>query len=148
MNASRIISKLYQGAIPPEGPWLACNGFRLLVLCAKEYQPSRSHFPNLCVIHAPNDDSGRPPTPREITIARHAAEYVAHAVRSGHRTLVTCAMGLNRSGLVTALALCELTGAPPWHCVDLVRKKRPGALQNPHFVRTILAQDRALLLPS
>lgn len=62
------------------------------------------------------------------------ARDVADAVTGGRRVLVRCSGGLNRSGLVVALALIRL-GHPSDEAVALVRAARgPWALTNPGFV--------------
>jgi len=144
MSASHVIPKLWQGSKPPEGPGLAAQGFRLLVLCAREIQPHSQRFPGLIVLHAPlDDDPSRDLSAQEIQIAHGAADAVARAVSQGHRTLVTCAMGLNRSGLVVALAMTRGMGAlgvSPQTAVALVRRARGNdALGNRRFVKHLFS---------
>jgi protein-tyrosine phosphatase len=55
----------------------------------------------------------------------------------GGTVIVTCAAGLNRSGLVMGLTLLEL-GVDPSTAIDVIRRARPGALCNPHFAQFIL----------
>lgn len=74
----------------------------------------------------------------------HAAEkiFVADAViqtvyhvESGHRVLVRCQAGYNRSGLVVALALLDMDYGDPDEIIALIREKRSKwALCNPRFV--------------
>ena len=145
-RTSRIGPRLYQGIAPPTGPALKNLGWDVLVLCAEEFQPSASEFPGLEVIHAPNDDADREPTTDELAIVMSRALLVAMRVREGKRVLVTCRLGMNRSGLVSATALHFLTGAGGEACVKRVRDARPGALSNPHFVRVLrrkLVRDRS-----
>jgi protein-tyrosine phosphatase len=103
------------------------------VLCAKELQLPAAFFPGVEVFHAPLEDEPRAPTTEEVAIARAAARFVITNLRAGKRVLVTCQMGWNRSGLVTALALRELTGASGLACLKHVRAQRPNALFNNHF---------------
>lgn len=133
---SKIAPHLYQSSKPIEGDALARSGIRVLVLCAQEHQPPAANFHGLVdVIYAPNDDSGRPFTPTQRVIAKMAAYRVADYVRRKQTVLVTCWMGLNRSGLVSALAVHYLTGMSGRDCVALVKRKRRDALTNPDFVR-------------
>lgn len=132
---SPIIPFLSQGAMPIEGDAVAKGGYRVLVLCAEEYQPPAANFPGLeDVLYAPNDDSGAPFTALQQVIATMAAHRVADYVRRRKHVLVTCAMGKNRSGLVTALALHFVSGKSGRECVAHVRRKRPIALSNEDFV--------------
>ena len=66
-----------------------------------------------------------------------AAEIVARRVRSGERVLVTCAMGRNRSGLVSALALHFLTGISGAEAARLVKARRHNALTNRYFMAAL-----------
>ena len=62
------------------------------------------------------------------------AATVADAVAQGEQVLVRCSGGLNRSGLVVALALVR-AGHPVESAMELVRRARgPWALTNPGFV--------------
>ena len=56
----------------------------------------------------------------------------ASLVRSGHRVLVHCGMGFNRSALVAGVILHKL-GMPGSQTVRQLRAKRPGALFNENF---------------
>lgn len=99
--------KVYQGRLPPAGVGLAYSGFGLLVLCAREHQPAARNYPGVEVIRLPFDDcdSLAPATlARAAEIAQRGAAYVV----AGKRVLNTCNLGLNRSGIVTALTLYYL----------------------------------------
>lgn len=135
VHATRIAPKLYQGSKPPIGERLREIGVDVLILCAMEYQPPESDFPGVRVEHAPLDDGEL--DERQWKIAQKAATKAALAVRSGKRTLVTCAMGANRSGLVTALTLRQLTGRSGSRIIRHIRDRRPGSLCNPWFVKAL-----------
>jgi protein-tyrosine phosphatase len=138
IDATRLHSKLYMGSVPRRGPALAQAGFKILVLCAAEYQPRLREFPGLKgVIHAPLDDQELSPT--EIDTALQAAFDVTDHVLRQDRVLVTCMAGRNRSGLVSALALHLITCRDPQSCVLHIKKHRIGldggeALTNDSFV--------------
>lgn len=140
MDATRILPKLYQGSLPPEGRELADRGFDVLVLCAEEHQPSGRKFPGVQVYHAPLDDHDLSAV--EARIAERAAEAVRRHVLRGERVLVTCAMGRNRSGLVVALAILKLTAMTGFDAATLVRRGRAGALSNPSFVDAVVSYGR------
>jgi hypothetical protein len=128
-------SKLAQGSQPPpyhERPGKA--PFDVIVLCAAEWQP---HLPQYSrVVHAPFRD--HKPTDEDIRTAKVAArEVVRHITRRDRSVLVTCAMGWNRSGLVTGLALREF-GFSPADIIQRIRKARgPNALSNRWFVELL-----------
>jgi hypothetical protein len=149
--ASRVAPALWQGAAPRPGEVLP---FDLVVLCAEEHQLPHhaSPFgPRAHVLRVPLDDSGRPPTQREVRLAFAAGRVVAKTVgqawdastttsyRRHLRVLTTCMQGRNRSGLVNALALVEL-GMRPKDAIQAVRLARgPSALSNAWFVQLIHA---------
>jgi hypothetical protein len=135
IDANRVGERLYIGSYPPRGGALRSAGFDVLVLCAEELQGGQ--FDGVGVLRCPLDDADL--TQVEWDRARSAARRVAMFVQGGGRCLVTCAAGRNRSGLVTALAVHELTGWPGALCVELVRKSRTraDALTNLTFVAAL-----------
>lgn len=72
----------------------------------------------------------------EAALVVGLARTVAQAVQKGRYVLVVCQMGLNRSGLVTALALTHL-GWPPDEAVQLVRARHPSVLSNRTFLNAV-----------
>lgn len=139
MSASRIAPKLYQGSLPPNGDVLRAQGIHTVVLCAEELQPDDWQFgTEIEVLRCPFGDVLGAELPFETQMMVHrTASAVASRVRQQKRVLVTCAMGLNRSGLVTALALTELYGMSGRDAVGQVRRERQGALFNEQFVAII-----------
>jgi len=135
MTASRIAPKLYQGSFPTPPSVLREQGIRTVVLCAAELQPGDRVFGgDIEVLRCPFDDNAAGIPPDTVLAVHRMATAVAARVRRQSRTLVTCAAGLNRSGLVTALTLVELYGISGNEAVTWVRQKRDGALFNPAFV--------------
>lgn len=133
-DCNRILPRLYQGAAPPADATLMLYGFNVLVLCAVEYQPKRELFGGLTLLRCPFDDNYDVRlTSAEKRLIFDTAARVVQALRAGARTYVSCAMGLNRSGLVTALVVREMTGSSGREARQWVQSRRPGALQNPHF---------------
>jgi protein-tyrosine phosphatase len=136
-KAHKILEGLFQGGFPPAGDGLKKAGIDVLVLCALEHQ-NASMYPGLEVILAPGDDDRRPHRLLQFIDGwKSAAHQVAVHVRSGKKVLITCMQGLNRSGMVTALALRELTGLSGKEIVALVQKRRSNALFNDTFARYI-----------
>jgi hypothetical protein len=126
LDADEIAPHLWQGSLPPTGSAVSQAGFDLLVLCAREHQLPSVYFHDVTVINAPNDDhvSFGPLTREKLRVALQAARQVAAVVKAGQNALVTCAAGMNRSGLVSALALHLLYGWPGDQCIEQVRAKR------------------------
>ena len=77
------------------------------------------------------------PSKQEVAIALQAARSVAGHLREGRVCLVTCHAGLNRSGLVSGLAL-RMLGYDGESAVRAVRAARgQQALGNEHFRRIV-----------
>lgn len=136
-TAHEIYPGLWQGSAPPAGGALRKQGFTHVALCAIEHQPPASWFHGVRVIHAPNDDNFDGLTRDQVSGAITTARAVAKAVQEGGNVLVTCRMGQNRSGLVSAIAIHMLTGKPGAECVQIVQNGRPKALRNPAFVEML-----------
>lgn len=135
-----ILPGLLQGGLPRvaleeerfDNEWLV----DALVLCAKEYQPRGDNFPSIDVYRCGYRDSVDPllVPPEDYLRAIRMGEVVAELVQSGKRTLVTCHMGWNRSGLVTSIAMLNLR--PTWspeQVLHTLRSRRAGAMGNPYF---------------
>lgn len=126
---------LAQGSRPATGTMVANAGFDTLVLCAKEYQPPAAAFPGVRhVLRLPIDDTVEPMDRYDVARTFKVATTVAERLRRGRKVLVTCHAGLNRSGLVCALALRMIHGAPAEDVIMHVRARRSArALSNPTF---------------
>lgn len=131
-NISKVTPKLWQGARPPQGYALRDLGVDVLVLAAHEHQPESERFPGVEVIHCPLHDQldqSLEDMARIILVGHEVQKRLAR----GKTVLSTCHMGLNRSGVLSALGLCGL-GMPPNVAIATVRKARgPMALSNKTF---------------
>jgi protein-tyrosine phosphatase len=136
MTVNEIVPGLYVGSKPPPGRYA---GIDTIVLAAIEYQPPAVLFPETQVVHVPlNDDPTQPMREDEIALATKAAARVACLLRAGRRVLVTCAMGLNRSALIAALAMHEVHRMSADEIIGRLRRARGSwALSNPNFERLI-----------
>lgn len=138
LDCNRVIPGLYQGAYPePDGRKIPFVD--VIVLAARELQPSADYFPQTLVIHAPIDDNvTRRLVGKDAATAVAAGQLVARMVARGQKVLVTCAMGLNRSGLISSIALVHLDRTPH-EAIRAVRRARPGALYNQRFVEFLIS---------
>jgi len=127
-----IIPGLWQGSLPYiRRGLLRKAGFDLAVFCAIEYRPDPEDYPVPVVAAALEDRD--PLTQDQVLIARRLGKLVAEALNNKKKVLVTCMAGLNRSGLINALAIHELTGAAGFACMERVQRCRPNALFNKAF---------------
>jgi hypothetical protein len=146
MKAFRIAQGVYQGPCPDSTEQVRRHRFHVLVFCAREIQPylppNRTH--GLHVLYVPlNDSAADPMTDDEWRAASEAGHEVARLTAVGARALTTCAMGLNRSGVVNALALHYRFGISGSNAIARVRAIRgSNALGNASFVRRLSQLSR------
>ena len=120
------------------GAWLQHRGFDVLVLAAEECQPPSESFPGVKVIRFPLGDDGQPWSPHKLAALRRLSTWLAQSVAAGHRVLVTCHKGLNRSGIIVAATIMQMTGAPALDVIAMMRRQRdPEVLFNPVFVNLL-----------
>ena len=136
---------VWQGSMPTVGTCVKDCGFDVLVLAAWENQDLTGEYEGVEVINAPGEDVKQWPVEEEhIKNWKEAAQIVTERVRAGKKVLVTCLAGLNRSGMVTALSIHELTGWDAEKIIWLVKGCRSAALFNKDFQRYLLEN----LMPS
>jgi len=139
--ASRIGDRHWQSGFPMPFEDLPKHGIDLVVLAARDAQPTeedltfiRTKCPGLSIIVCPFDDTtDRAALPGIVKIATGVAARVAQRINEGKEVLITCAAGLNRSGLISGLVLVERYGISGKEAADRVRAARPGALSNAVF---------------
>ncbi|HYL99647.1 MAG TPA: dual specificity protein phosphatase [Blastocatellia bacterium] len=91
---------------------------------------------HMLYVYFPIYDEDLPDLAKLHGIARLATELV----KTGHKVLSHCGLGLNRSALVTGLILTNL-GMSGKDAVELIRAKRPGALFNETFESYLLSLE-------
>jgi hypothetical protein len=139
-SPSRVAGKLYQGAFGWPATQIAAGSgvYQLLVHCAHDVLPIQDRPDGTDLLYVPfKDDVTSPPTAETVEKVMFAARHVQQARKLGKRVLVGCAMGLNRSGFVVAMAL-RMGGCTPAQAIERVRAARgPDALSNRRFVKAI-----------
>jgi protein-tyrosine phosphatase len=129
LDASNVATRLWVGGKPPFDRDLP--DFDLLVLCAQELQPREIAFHGR-VNRCPLPDGAL--DHQQLTHAVLTAKDVGDALLANRRVLVTCAMGLNRSALVAALAMARATRMTAAEIIGRIRQRRHAtALYNTHF---------------
>lgn len=142
---NQVTDQLFQGSVPDPGS--SYDNFSMIVLCAEERQPELPRFRGHILRPAFSDTPD--PSKAEIDRARRAASEVGTELMRGGRVLVTCAAGLNRSGLVTGFALIMTTRLSPIDIIKGIRAARGDlALSNPTFAKMVFSaadiRDRVL----
>jgi hypothetical protein len=130
----KVSPRLYQGG-KVDGRF-TYKPFSMIVLCSEEHQPRMARYRGRIV--RPAFDDTLYPNEKERKAALAAAKKVANELYNGGRVLVTCSAGLNRSGLVTGLALCMGTRLHGDQIVRLIRTARgEQALSNRTFEKIV-----------
>lgn len=148
----QIHTNLYQGSYPKLSKELG-DHFDVVVFTAIEKQPKPAALKavpkTVMVKKFPlDDDPYQPITIQQAAALTELAKELAAYVRSGKRVLITCAMGMNRSGLLTALTLMAATGCTGRNAFTTVQSRRRAmddgtrALFNPIFARFVQTKDR------
>jgi protein-tyrosine phosphatase len=140
-----LAGKLAQGAYP-KPPIEAFGPFDVVVFCAEELQPRLHALPRTKkAVYVPLDDNPyQPVSAADAKRVREIGAVLAKDILAGRRVLVTCAMGANRSGLVTGMTLRALGHHGP-AAVELIRARRiieggrQKALFNPVFAAFVTA---------
>ncbi len=141
---TQVAPRLWQGSRPQSWTDLkGVLGVDVLVLAAQEHHPADYVFPGVKVLYAALDDSGPPPTEAELADAEAVATLAATRYVRGDRLLITCYMGRNRSGLITALVLVRAHGLTGKQAVRAVQAARPEALSNAYFRRYLEGQTQS-----
>jgi hypothetical protein len=108
-------------------PQLRAAGIEVVVCCCRRGDPELRGVVEY--VHRPFSD-GRT---NDMDAIHDTAALVAQAMQNARPVLVHCAAGVNRSGLISALAVREFTGCSGAEAIARVRRGRPGALTNPYF---------------
>jgi protein-tyrosine phosphatase len=136
-DANEILPGLWQGAFDAAGVLVHRHQIDMIVLCAFAFVDEDEH-PGVTVLRIPLYD-GNGPIPWNV---HDVANQAAETFRTGGKVFVACAAGLNRSGLLTGLILTRFPGLSGMESIDLIQKRRPGALTNPTFVRYLRGTSR------
>ena len=116
------------------------------MLAAEEYQPHHikgtgGAFEKVEVIYVPMKDTifqTKGQYRDTVSRAQRAADEVVNQLLQGNNVLSTCWAGLNRSGLVSGLAMTDLNPGQGRKTVQQIRKNRSWrALSNLRFARTV-----------
>lgn len=129
---------------------------RVIGLFAHEHQPDdpSDHYTMIKLGYHDGYHLGPVMMSKTANIADHASDIIANKLREGISCLSSCAAGINRSGLVSALTAMKVLNIQPDEAIRMVREGRGEhwgmtALANPRFVEIVhQMKDRAGLKES
>lgn len=126
-----IPGRLWHGGCPVDFDWVRATGIDVVLdLADADAYPPSAEIEGLTYLKAPLVDGDTVPEPGVTT---RLASFVAGLVGEGHRALVHCTFGRNRSGLVTALVVRELLGLSGAEALGYVQARRDRTVNNQAF---------------
>lgn len=140
---SQILPKLYLGGTKPEndfssGPAAKPSKYPSIDVVFSFHENSSAVTGNTLEVRYPFDDDWKIGLkPENISRINDVAKMAHSAWKDGHRVLLRCQGGKNRSALVMGVVLL-IEGYEPARAIELMRDKRdPEVLFNEHFVRAL-----------
>lgn len=128
-----VPGKLWQGGCPVDFDWVGGTGIDVVLDVADaDAHPPAEQIEGLVYLKCPLLDDEALPEPG---VTLRLAAVVAGLVEDGHRALVHCTFGRNRSGLMATLVVRELLGIGGAEALAHVQNRRDRAANNETFAR-------------
>lgn len=126
-----VPGRLWHGGVPVDYDWVRATGLTVVVdLSDADTYPPVGATEGLLYLKVPLVDAGD--LPDEGLVLR-LADLVAGLLRDGHRALVHCTFGRNRSGLLVSLVVREVLGLSGADAVAHVQARRRDTVNNETF---------------
>jgi protein-tyrosine phosphatase len=126
-----VPGKVWHGGCPVDFAWVRDTGIDVVLdLADADAYPPAAEVERLTYLKCPLVDDVEVPDP---SVTLRLASLVAGMVGDGHRALVHCTFGRNRSGLVATLIVRELLNLSGAAALDFVRERRNGVVNNVAF---------------
>jgi hypothetical protein len=126
-----VPGQLWQGGCPVDFDWVRRTGIDVVLdLADPDAFPPAEEIEGLTYLKCPLVDAEDIPDP---AVTLRLAGLVAGLVQEGHRALVHCTFGRNRSGLVATLVVRELLGLTGAEALQHVQARRDGDVNNETF---------------
>jgi len=118
-------------------PWdkekVKAKGIDVVIDLSGQFDPSMDWL--TAYLYWPIKDEAKLPPVREL---HDVAEFASRMLwTDGHRVLIHCTAGFNRSGLVNGVIL-NVHGISGAEALRMIRQARPGALSNPTFATYVV----------
>jgi protein-tyrosine phosphatase len=143
MNYSEILDgKIYQGTAPDK--WSDLDPIKPDIVVSLSDEDTIAPKGQGTYIYYPIEDG---PLPVDVERLINLANFLSQEVSAhGKVCYYHCAVGINRSSLLTGLVLYFLGVASGQALVDYIRTKRPGALSNRTFADFLRAFPAGYML--
>jgi len=147
MYESKTFNRIYQCGYREIPRDLVRWDVDLVLYCAAECPPLQGYFDaqNDAELHYfPNEDkmvtSASPWYEYMWNHAQPAVKLLVESLKAGKTAIVCCSQGINRSSVVTGLAMKELSGWSGEKVVEKIQTARSGTLCNSAFVSMIIQE--------
>lgn len=143
MTTYTVSPKLSFGPLPTGGVAEAFqSGFSVVAIVARElvYRVPPGLAANVRFLSL--DDAYLIPPHISVALAAFGAD-LARNIKAGHRVLVCCQQGINRSALVAGLVHQQMTGCSGPAALAAVRRARHDSLWNPVFIAHLARSEAA-----
>lgn len=128
-----VPGRLWQGGCPVDFGWVRRTGIDVVLDVADaDAHPPAEQIEGLVYLKCPLLDDEALPEPG---VTLRLAAVVAGLVEDGHRALVHCTFGRNRSGLMATLVVRELLRLSGAEALAHVQARRDRAANNETFAR-------------
>lgn len=128
-----VPGRLWQGGCPVDFAWVRRAGIDVVLdLADPDAYPPADQIEGLTYLKCPLVDDEALPDPG---VTLRLGGLVAGLVHDGHRALVHCTFGRNRSGLLATLVVRELLGLSGAEALAHVQQRRDRAANNETFAR-------------
>jgi hypothetical protein len=126
-----VPGRLWQGGCPVDFAWVHGAAIDVVLDVADpDAHPPADALDGMIYLKCPLVDAGDVPDP---ALTLRLAGLVAGLVDDGHRALVHCTFGRNRSGLMATLVVRELLGLSGAEALEHVQQRRHRAVNNTPF---------------
>lgn len=126
-----VPGQLWHGGCPVDFAWVRATGIDVVLdLADADAHPPAEEIEGLIYLKCPLVDHDTVP---DEGLTLRLAALVAGLVRDGHRALVHCTFGRNRSGLMATLVVRDLLGLSGADALAHVRARRDRVANNEAF---------------
>ena len=128
-NFSWLINNKLAGSGMPtsstELQWVIRQGIKSVITMTENPLPE-SWVQDVKYLHMPTEDFSAP----DMEKIDHTVDFIQERIKNGEPTMVHCAAGVGRTGIILACYLIKHHNFSVKDAIDKVRKERPGSIQS------------------
>lgn len=126
-----IPGRLWHGGCPVDFAWVRRTGIDVVVdLADPDAYPPAAEIEGMTYLKVPLVDGETVPEPG---VTLRLADLVAGLVEDGHKALIHCTFGRNRSGLMASLIVRRALGVSGEEALAYVQRRRDRTVNNEGF---------------